>query len=74
MTDKVWYAEGLKADRHDSLTNGDLTNGDYEFSAGDVRTVNHVPITSRQRPWVNPKNSPLKDPGTLAPIASPNSY
>lgn len=64
MTDKVWYAEGLKADRHDSLTNGDLTNGDYEFSASDVRTVNHVPITSRQQPWVAPKNSPLREPGT----------
>ncbi|KAJ4395083.1 hypothetical protein N0V91_011082 [Didymella pomorum] len=63
MTDKVWYAEGLKADRHDSLTNDNLTNGDYEFSASDVRTVNHVPITSRQRPWVAPKNSPLKEPG-----------
>jgi len=67
MTDKVWYAEGLKADRHDSLTNGSLTNGDYEFSASDVRTVNHVPITSRQRPWVAPKGSPLKEPGRFCP-------
>ncbi|KAL1602284.1 hypothetical protein SLS59_004974 [Nothophoma quercina] len=63
MTDKIWYNPDLKAERHDSLTNGDLTNGDYEFTSSDVRTVNHVPITSRQRPWVNPKNSPLKDPG-----------
>lgn len=70
MTDKVWYASGLKADRHDSLANGDLTNGDYEFSASDVRTVNHVPITSRQRPWVAPKDSPLKEPGTSLPSLS----
>lgn len=65
MTEKVWYAAGLTAERHDSLTNGDLANGDLDFTASDVRTVNQVPITSRQRPWVNPKNSPLKDPGAL---------
>lgn len=72
MTDKVWYAEGLAPDRHDSPVNGNghVTNGvgngngDYDFDAGDVRAVNHVPITRLQRPWVNPKNSPLKDPGT----------
>lgn len=75
MSEKVWYAAGLTAERHDSLTNGaDLANGDLEFTTSDVRSVNHVPITSRQRPWVRPKNSPLKDPGTLpASLPPPRS-
>ena len=50
MTDKVWYAAGLTAERNDSLTNGDVPNGDFEFSTSNVRSVNQVPITSRQRP------------------------
>ena len=65
MTDKVWYAAGLTAERNDSLTNGDAPNGDLDLSTSDVRCVNQVPITSRQRPWVAPKNSPLKNPGGL---------